>query len=164
VASHYRTWTATGRPEIAESEACVGLYLFTERHGQRVHNQIANGEDLLIPARYTIEEKTFLMPFWDEFAISRSYGKSVLKTIVGLVPMGFVLYAWFGARIAPRRAAWIVTLLGAFTSITIEVLQAYLPTRQSGTSDILTNTLGTWLGLMLYRFLDQHGLIFRTNQ
>jgi hypothetical protein len=163
-ASHYQTWTATGRPELAGAEACIGLYLFTERRGQRVHNQIAHGEDLLIPARYTIAEKTLLMPFWDEFAISKSYGKSVIKNIVGLVPLGFVLYAWLGARMAPRRAAWIVTLLGAATSITIEILQAYLPTRQSGTSDILTNTLGTWLGLMLYRFLDRHGLIFRTNQ
>ena len=35
----------------------------------------------------------------------------------------------------------------------MEVWQAYLPTRQSDTMDIITNTLGTWVGVMLYRFL-----------
>jgi len=88
--------------------------------------------------------------FWHEFEMSRSYWSAVLNNIVGFIPFGCCFFAWLSA-LRLRRAALVTVLLGTAVSVTIEILQAYRPVRDSGTTDIITNMLGTWLGLAIYR-------------
>jgi hypothetical protein len=157
VVRHYETWTTRERPEVGGGERCTALYLFTEGRGNRVQNRMGAGCDLLIPKQYVIQDEILLKPFWREFDVSSAYLRSVLKNIVGLVPLGFFFLPWISGKISARRAAWATVILGAIVSFTIEVLQAQLPTRQSGTTDILTNTFGTWLGVVGYRYVNRAG-------
>jgi len=147
---HYETWTRKGHPELAENEQAVGLYLFDEHAGRVVHNQVSSGIDLYIPEDYQIVDEKFLEPPWREFKASWRYLKDVLINIGGFVPLGFFFCAYLSSARQTKRAALATTVLGAAVSVTIEVLQAYLPTRDSGMTDIITNTLGTSLGAMLY--------------
>jgi glycopeptide antibiotics resistance protein len=62
---------------------------------------------------------------------------------------------------ASRKTVLATIVLGAVFSLTIEVLQWYIPMRDSGTTDILTNTLGTALGAVLYRSGTLHALFDR---
>jgi VanZ family protein len=150
VLQHFESWTAQGRPELSDDERVVALYLFDERAGSVVHNAVPAGPDLYIPKRYALVHQIFLQPFWDEFVPRRSYVKDLLINIVGLMPLGFVFVAYWSSVRPIKHAVLITTLLGFAVSLTIEVLQSYIPSRDSGTTDLITNTLGTFLGAKLY--------------
>jgi VanZ family protein len=148
---HYRSWTQTGDPRIQTGEGNVALYLLDERRGSVVHNRVNSAADLAIPEKYVVLDQIFLEPFWKEFNMSWSYWGAALKNIVGFIPLGFCFCARLSVARGVKRVALTTVLLGALVSLIIEVLQAYLPTRDSGTTDIITNTFGTWVGVIGFR-------------
>ena len=98
------------------------------------------------------QHKFALEPFWSEFSLTRSYWDAALKNIVGFIPFGICFYAYVSA-LPTRRSVLITVALGTATSFTAEILQAFLPTRESGTTDLITHTLGTWIGVAPYRLV-----------
>ena len=152
VSRHYETWTRQGRPDLSQNEQVLALYLFDERQGHVIHNGAGSGADIQIPERYKILREKFLEPPWKEFNRRWSYWKNVGINIGGFIPLGFFFCAYLALAGKISRPALVTVILGAAVSVTIEVLQAYLPTRDSGMTDIITNTLGTGLGVILYRW------------
>lgn len=154
VLRHYETWTQRERPEIFEDEGNIALYLFGERTGNVVHDHAASGVNLFIPEKYLVWDQIFLEPFWKELSMSWSYWGAAVKNIIGFVPFGLCFCAGLLAH-KVRRAALATVILGTLVSLTIEVLQAYLPTRDSGMTDVFTNTLGTCLGVIFWRGIQR---------
>jgi VanZ like family/Concanavalin A-like lectin/glucanases superfamily len=151
VAQHYGEWTRKGKPTFADGERALALYLFDERAGKIIHNRVGSGIDLYIPARYVVVHQTLLEPPWSEFRTQWGYLKNALINIGGFVPLGFSVYAYFSLVRRLRRPAVATVIVGAIVSVTIEVLQACLPTRDSGMTDLFTNTLGTCIGVLFCR-------------
>jgi VanZ family protein len=152
VRAHYENWTKLGDPSPAADEHAVAVYPFNERSGSVVHNIAVGGMNLEIPKRYALVHQYFLRAFWHEYKSDRSYWKDVFINIVGLMPLGFIFYAYLTAGRPLKHAVLITTLLGFAVSLTIEVTQSFIPTRDSGTTDLITNTFGTFLGVQLYRW------------
>jgi hypothetical protein len=150
VSQHYQTWTKNGQPDIAQDERSIALYLFDEHTGNTIHNHVWAGGDLYVPTTYGVIEKIAMEPFWTEFDFSGSYWRGNIKNIVGFMPLGFCFYAYFMIACPIKRAGLVTVVLGALVSLTIEVLQIFLPTRDSGTTDLITNTIGTYLGVLGY--------------
>jgi VanZ like family/Concanavalin A-like lectin/glucanases superfamily len=159
VLQHYESWTAQGRPKLSGNEHAIALYLFNERTGNTVHNNLGAGIDLYIPERFSLLQQQFLEPFWSEFKLSRSYGEDILVNIVGFIPLGFFICAYWSAVRPIKRPNLTTVFFGLAISLTIEVLQSYLPTRDSGTTDLITNTLGTFLGVRLYGWKTARALL-----
>jgi VanZ family protein len=160
VLHHYALWTRQEGLQMASDESNVVLYLFDERAGNIVNNKTGPRFSLHIPRQYSVVDQIFLEPFWREFNLSRPYLGDALKNVVGFIPLGFCLYPYcVGFRL--KRAAFATVAMGAAVSLIIEVFQALLPTRNSGTTDIITNTTGTWIGVALYglarRFITRSG-------
>jgi hypothetical protein len=151
VARHFETWSAQRRFYVLPDEHPRALYRFDEHGGRVVHDSSGSGIDLSIPERYLIVREKFLEAVWREFHNDWGYWKNVLINIGGFVPLGLFFCA-LAVHKGIRFPALSTVILGAAVSLTIEVLQAFLPTRDSGLTDLITNTLGTFFGVMLYRW------------
>jgi VanZ family protein len=163
-ARHYTTWTQTQRPAIGDDEAAVALYRFNERGGRRVHNELGQAPDLTTPRHYFLLHPPVLTLPWHEYRSTWDYWTDFAVNIAGFVPLGFSFLAFFYSVGAVRRPELVVILLGLATSLTIEILQAFLPTRNSGMTDLMSNTLGTAIGVLLYRWSYTQRLLSRTRQ
>jgi hypothetical protein len=148
VLQHYVSWTTNQQAEI-KNEDPAALYLCDEGAGNVLHSHMNSGNDLHIPERYSVMDAPFLELPWDEFEPSWGYCKNVLINISGFVPLGFFFCAYFSSVRRLDRAVLATIVLGGVVSFAIEVLQAFLPTRNSGMTDIITNTLGTAIGAIL---------------
>lgn len=152
VFEHYRNWTRSGQPALPNDDEAAALYLFNEHSGNVVHNRVGSGGNLYIPERFIILREKFLEPPWREYYSGLGYWKDVAINVGGFVPLGFAFCAYWVLSCSTKRAALAAVLAGLAVTLTIEVLQSYLPTRQSGVTDLFTNTLGTWLGTVLNRW------------
>ena len=150
VAKHFETWTTQGAPELLGNEQITALYLFNEHTGNIIHNAVHSGTDLYIPKRFSLLHQTFLKPFWKEFKPGWDYVRDTMMNIIGFIPLGFFFYSYWTSARSVKSAALATVLLGLAVSLTIEILQSYLPNRNSGTTDLITNTFGTFLGVRLY--------------
>lgn len=77
----------------------------------------------------------------------------IVLNILLFMPYGFAIGAKFLRRGTPRRTILIYTgLAGALFSYAIEFTQLYVPFRDSGWEDVLTNTTGAFLGCIVAFF------------
>lgn len=150
VREHYESWTKAHGPDFSADQAPIALYRFNERAGNTVHNQFDHETDLKIPSLYFVLHPPFLEYPWRTYHSSWSYWKDVSLNIVAFIPLGFLVTAYCSSIRQWKGPAAIAIGVGFLTSLLIEILQAFLPTRDSGMNDVITNTFGTGLGTMLY--------------
>ena len=151
IAADYASWMAKRKPMLAAGKGAAALYLFDEHSGPEAHNSLDPVTDLIIPTHYFILHPAFMLPPWGEYHPTWSYWRDVGVNIAGFVPFGFCVFAFLSLMRGTKHPGAATVILGLFTSLTIELLQAFLPTRSSGTTDLITNTLGTAIGVMFCR-------------
>jgi len=153
VARHFTDWSTSGTAgqpqELSIGDATVAQYLFWEGKGNLVHNQVDSGTNLMIPERFFVLHQPMLKRPWDEYYPDWSYWKDVIVNISGFIPLGIFFRAYLLAIGKTKQATWLTIVLGFLVSLTIEVSQAFLPTRDSGMTDVINNTLGTAVGAIL---------------
>ena len=163
VSDHYQDWLK-GQAEAIKNDQPAALYTFAERTGNTAHNQAVSGPDLAIPESFLIPYKPFLKAPWKEFYPTRAYLRDVLINIAGFVPFGFFFCMFLSSGQASRKTMIATIVLGTAFSLTIEVLQVFIPMRDSGTTDLFTNTLGTAVGALLCHWKASRTLLRKSNQ
>jgi hypothetical protein len=151
VARHYANWIDPRAGEPTDLDGAIARYAFSEHAGNEIHNAVASGPNLEIASHFQIPHKAMLKAAWKEFEATKFYAIDLLENVAGFIPLGFIFGAYFLLGRSRGQAILYATLAGGLLSFVVEVLQAYIPQRVSGTTDIITNTLGTFLGALLAR-------------
>lgn len=145
---HYNNWIS-GDAGMGELDRATALFSFTESTSREIHNRVASGPNLEIPKMFEVPYKTFLTAPMNDFEATWRYVGHLFENIAAFVPLGFIVCAYFTATTGRRRAILYTIIAAGILSFTIEVLQAYIPQRESDLTDIITNTLGGSLGALL---------------
>jgi VanZ family protein len=147
---HYDDWTRQRRAPGTTDSGPLALYMFHEREGRIIHDSGTLRIDLHIPERFLVVNQLLLEMPWSEVYTDQYYFDDCLVNIAGFVPFGFFAAAYFASFQHTRRPALAAIFAGGCISFSIEVIQAYLPTRFSGVTDVITNTVGAAIGAGLY--------------
>jgi hypothetical protein len=145
---HYQEWTGPGEhpPDL---DAAIARYPFTEAGGREVRNEVASGPNLEIRSTFSVPHKGLLLSPMKEFRADWKYAVDVGMNITGFVPLGLAICSYLGWTKARWKAMLCSVIACGILSFIIEVLQYYVPRRNSGTTDIITNTLGSVLGAVI---------------
>ena len=144
ISRRYEQWTKS-RHLDRDVNHRGAAYDFVTPAADFVSNAGETGPDLIIPKIFRVSKPTVLE--WPD-RLNRSVAVDAVVNIAGFVPFGLVtclcLRFWTGWSIS--RCVAITILVGASVSLVIELLQVFLPTRDSSLADLVTNILGTALG------------------
>jgi hypothetical protein len=144
ISRRYGQWTKT-RHLDREVKHRGAAYEFVTPARDFVSNVGETGPDLIIPKTFRLSKPTVME--WPDH-LDRSVVVDAVVNIAGFVPFGLVtclcLRFWTGWSIS--RCVAMTILVGASVSLVIELLQVFLPTRDSSLADLVTNILGTTIG------------------
>jgi hypothetical protein len=155
VLKNYNSWIKNGFPDTLEDNNNIALYLFDEKTGALVKNH-AGSTDLMIPKTFIPLKRTFLSLNWGNIKFNRSFFKDNIINLFGFIPFGFFFLAllWKTSEVRWYRISMMVILSGGVLSLIIELIQVYLPSRSSSLIDLILNTVGTGVGVLLFNIIS----------
>ncbi|MCC5602538.1 VanZ family protein [Nostoc favosum] len=104
----------------------------------------------LYPFNFSIPDRFSLPEFFASFNNASNFQDQVNNFLL-FMPLGFGFTRLLQKRrIKTGVQVFIVTLVSATLSLTVEVLQVFLPSRMPTPSDILNNSIGGILGLICF--------------
>jgi glycopeptide antibiotics resistance protein len=154
VLQHSQDWIKRKPPFFSDgdNQSTISYFPFNERRGARIQDQF-NRHGLFMLPRFEGPQKIILPPPWKDFRFNLSCISDMTINLLGFIPFGFFICALIRKRVlSGRQSSMVAILLGFSLSLSVELIQAYLPTRNSQLMDVLTNTIGTSLGTVLFHF------------
>lgn len=156
LALHGRDLAKAGVSEGRATEAspCAGSPVACYDFGSGTHvsdgavsDRSGNGNDLSVDAHLAFDKPVLQMP-----DLRKNLIGDVVANVIGFIPIGAVFSLWY-LKVAGRskaQAAGLGWLSGTVLSLVLEVLQAWLPGRDSSMLDLLMNASGSALGALIF--------------
>lgn len=145
VAKDYADWQRGDLQELHARTSAAAVYPLDEGRGSIVRNLVNQADSLTIPDRLrAVEPLVLATPSRQDLANA----SDVTLNIVGFIPFGglLVIYARSSDVGSNLKAIITAVLAGFLVSLVIELLQVFLPTRDSSMLDLINNTVGSGIG------------------
>ncbi len=148
---HYQFWTGNQLRKLQSEKGLSALYFMDERNGATIPDRSPSGIPLLVPEYFQVLRKTVLVPPWEDPHPYFSDTGDVLINVLGFIPFGLVYFIYLVQARPGRqlRSTFIAVAVAGFISLSIELIQVYLPTRSSSLTDLICNIFGSALGVLL---------------
>lgn len=170
IIKHHSDWVSGHNINPGIAHPAVS-YNFKEKTGQVVHNNSGNQNHLFIPSTFKALKRTFFSSPIEDFKLTWNYFIDIAVNLFGFIPFGYFVFGYLYTskkQYSITGMALLTILIGFGISFAIEFTQAYLPTRSSSLTDLINNTVGTAIGLLLFKFsipfLASKGLIQTNDQ
>lgn len=151
-ALHYREWLKDRNFRFAEKEKPWILYTFDEKTGMKAIDHGTGKNDLTIPQRMTVFKMTFLESSLANLKINSGLVSDSIINLLGFMPFGFI-FSTLLFRLRGKFSIYFILIAngaGFLFSLSIEILQAWLPSRDSSAFDLMLNTTGALLGAIVF--------------
>lgn len=155
VRSSYQNWIEFGTPSALTVDSQTAVYLFDEHMGSKVKNHGLHQYELIIPSIYRVVQRGFLET--ERLNIRQNlYNIDTILHFLGFIPVGFLLIALFRRTTRFSLAISIIStiLVSVGLGFSIELLQVYLPSRDTQLLDLISNFFGTVAGLTAFGLLS----------
>lgn len=151
---HFEQWSKERNFAFVKKDMPQALYTFDEKTGERAFDRAGGSHNLEIPWRMQILKREILVAPWHGVKLNRSFVIDIILNLVGFIPAAFILNLLFVniSGSIGKYSAVTTVLLCFFISLFIEIAQAWMPSRSSQMLDLMLNSVGALLGVMLYLF------------
>jgi VanZ family protein len=149
IAERYSRLEDRGVPEEYSGAMPLMEYTFGDRGGDVARNRAGGRFPLSIPRLFRPGKMTLLEMPESKDLFTRSNIVDIFINIFGFIPFGFLVTTLLQTRHGDRgtiRVLFLLILAGGVFSLSIEILQVFLPNRHSSLLDLITNVLGTLIG------------------
>jgi hypothetical protein len=148
----YQRWIQGEYSKLSRQKGIIAFYPMDEPDGPWIYNRSADRLHLWIPERFQVPKQIILNLPWADNGFKKF--KDIAVNVLGFIPFGFLGLAFFSSiRMSSgsfARSFFFVVFAGCFLSLVIELLQVYLPSRYSSSTDLICNIFGTAVGASLY--------------
>jgi glycopeptide antibiotics resistance protein len=153
IAIHFNRWSEKQNFSFAKTDKPLVLFLFNEKEGELANDYTAGNDPLNIPKEMKIWERKILVPPWQDFKFEQNNVEDILINVIGFMPLGFFLFATMNRLDGnPMKHGILITVMVCFIlSLSIEIVQAWIPSRSSSMTDLISNTFGGWIGSITFK-------------
>jgi len=155
-ARHFNRWSKTRNFSFAKPDKSSLLYFFDEKGGASARDHSGGNHHLKIPSGMPILKREILALTWYGFEFNRSHVADIIVNLLGFLPLGFILSATLikSGAVFEKQAVLITLGVCFMASLTIEIIQAWMPSRSSDLLDLGANTLGALIGAIACRIFN----------